>query len=89
MSYDPSGPYPPAYPPPGGYGYPPARPGTNGLAIAGFVLSFFCSILSIIFCAIALNQIGKTGQGGRGLAIAGLIISVVSIVFSAIYFSTR
>jgi len=55
---------------------------TNGMAIAGFVLSFFISPLGIIFSAIGLNQIGKDPrQGGKGLAIAGLILGILGTVF--------
>lgn len=61
----------------------PASPeggGTNGWAIAGFVSSFFIPILGIIFSAIGLGQIKRTGQKGRGLAIAGIVISILSIL---------
>ena len=59
---------------------------TNGMAITGFVLSFLCWPLGIIFSAIGMSQTGKDpSQGGRGLAIAGLIISLVSAVISIVY----
>jgi hypothetical protein len=80
-------------PPPGGYGYqPPASgypqqsAGTNGMAIASLVcslLGWLCvigPILGLVFGFIALNQIKRTGQGGRGLALAGIIIGVLVIV---------
>lgn len=54
---------------------------TNGMAIAGFVLSLIFAPLGIIFSAIALGQIKKTGQRGHGFAIAGLVIG---IAFTAI-----
>lgn len=55
---------------------------TNGMAIAGFVLSFFISPLGIIFSAIGLSQISKDSrQGGKGLAIAGLILGILGTVF--------
>jgi len=59
-------------------------PVTSGLAIAGFVLSFFCALLGIIFSAMALSDInGSMGQKtGKGLAIAGLVISIVGIVLN-------
>ena len=54
---------------------------TNGMAVTGFVLSFFCGILGIIFSAIGMAQTSKDpNQGGRGLAIAGLVISIVFTV---------
>ena len=62
---------------------------TNGMAITGFVLSFFCGILGIVFSAIGLSQTGKNpNQGGRGLAIAGLIISIVSLVISFVWWGS-
>ncbi|WP_081710122.1 DUF4190 domain-containing protein [Arthrobacter sp. 35W] len=63
--------------------YPaPAKPAgpTNTLAIVSFVLAFFVSIAAIVTGHIALNQIKRTGEGGRGLAIAGLVIGYVSVV---------
>lgn len=76
MSYS-----PPPPPPYGGYpgGYPQPKK-TNGMAVAGFVLSFFCGILGLIFSAVALSQIGKTGEGGKGLATAGLVLSILSML---------
>ncbi len=64
--------------PPAGYGYGPPGgrpPGTNGMAIAGFVLTFFFWPLGIVFSFIGLSQTKRTGQGGHGLALAGAIIS--------------
>ncbi|MDR1196820.1 MAG: DUF4190 domain-containing protein [Candidatus Nomurabacteria bacterium] len=57
---------------------------TNGLAIAGFICSFFVSVLGIILGAVALGQIKKTGEGGKGLATAGIVIGAVSMVISII-----
>ena len=68
-----------ATPPYGQYGAGPT-PGTNGMAIAGFVLSFLCSILGLIFSIIGLNQTKQRPQAGGGLAIAGIIISILSII---------
>lgn len=53
---------------------------TNGMAIAGFVLSFFIPLLGIIFSAIALGQIRRRGGRGHGLAVAGLVISIATIL---------
>ncbi len=59
----------------------------NGMAIAGFILSFLCSILGLILSAVALGQINKSGgtQKGKGLAVAGIVISIISIAFSIIF----
>ena len=53
----------------------------NGFAIAGFVLSFFVSILGIIFSAIGLKQIEDRNEDGKGLAIAGLVLGIVGVAF--------
>ena len=61
---------------------------TNGMAIAGFVLSLLCctSLLGIIFSAVGLNQINKDpSQGGKGLATAGLILGIIGLIAGIIY----
>lgn len=62
-------------------------PHTSGMAIAGFVLAFFCSLLGLIFSIIALSNIKSSNgqQTGEGLAIAGIIISAVSFVIGIIW----
>lgn len=84
--------YPPGPPPPGAGGYPPPgyypppygapmamMPTTSGMAVAGFVLSFFgcLAILGLIFSIIGYNEVkGSNGmKKGGGLALAGIIIS--------------
>lgn len=73
----------------GGFGSPPSgsggfnpgtpepKPGTNGFSIASLICGLLApcgaGLLSVIFGAVALSQIKKTGQKGRGLAIAGFI----------------
>lgn len=62
----------------------------NGMAIAGFVCSFFVAILGLIFSIIGLNQIKRkaadTGveDKGKGLAVAGIIISVLWMVLAIV-----
>ncbi len=51
---------------------------TNGMAIAGFVLSFFFSLLGLIFSILGLKKSAELGNG-RGLAIAGIIISCIEL----------
>lgn len=63
---------------------------TNGIAIAGFILSFFVAIAGLICSIIGLNRANKDLNGnGRGLAIAGIVISSLSllagVVLLAIY----
>ena len=57
--------------------------GSNGMAIAGFVLSFFIPVLGLIFSAIGISKANKLPQRtGYGLAVAGLIISLLVILVS-------
>jgi hypothetical protein len=62
----------------------PAPPpsGTNGMAIAAFVLGlvgfvWICAILGIVFGIIALNRTRRTFERGRRLAIAGIVLGSV------------
>ena len=57
-------------------------PRTSGLAIAGFVLSFFCGLLGLIFSCIGLNECKKSNGAvvGEGLAIAGIVISLANML---------
>jgi hypothetical protein len=50
--------------------------GTNGFAIASFILGLLSVVLlSVIFGIIALNKLHHRPQRGKGLAIAGLCLS--------------
>jgi type II secretory pathway pseudopilin PulG len=55
---------------------------TSGMAIAGFVLSFFCSLLGLIFSILGYNECKKSlgAVKGQGLALAGIIISSFVLV---------
>lgn len=55
------------------------EPKWNGMAIAGFVLSFVFSVIGLVLSIIAFIQIKETGEKGRGLALAGIIISAIVI----------
>ena len=58
----------------------------NGLAIAGFVLSFISTIIGLVLSIIAYKQVKETGEKGRELALAGIIISAISIGIALIVF---
>lgn len=59
----------------------PPRSGTNGFAIASFVLGLIGGILlSVVFGIVALVQIKRRPQGGKRLAIAGLVLSGLWLV---------
>ena len=53
---------------------------SNGYAIAGFVLSFFFTILGLVFSIIGLSKSKEYNGNGKGLAIAGIILSVLHLV---------
>lgn len=55
----------------------------NTLALVGFILSFFISVVGLILSIIGLIQInGANGmQKGKGLAIAGIIIGAIGTIF--------
>ena len=57
----------------------------NGMAIAGFVLSFFVPLLGLIFSIIGLSKANSLNGNKKGLAIAGIIISAVTIVFRIVF----
>ena len=63
---------------------------TSGMAIAGFVLSFFCSILGLIFSCIGYSECKKSGGSvtGEGLAIAGIVISILGFLLSIVWWSS-
>jgi hypothetical protein len=87
---------PPGMPPPGMqpgapmmYGAPPIQPRTSGMAIAGFILSFVCSLLGLIFSIIGYNECKRSNGAvtGGGLALAGIIISIISMLFGILWFA--
>jgi hypothetical protein len=70
------------------HGAPPTGQSHQGMAIAGFVLSFFglLAVLGLIFSLIALSGMNKSGNNeGRGLAIAGIVISTLILSLSCLY----
>jgi hypothetical protein len=56
----------------------------NGLAIAGFICSFFFAVVGLILSIVGLSQINKDNERGKGLAIAGIVISGVSMFVGVI-----
>jgi uncharacterized protein DUF4190/putative regulator of septum formation len=75
---------------PGVYDYIPEgpAPGTNGYAIASFVLGLLSGVLlSVIFGIVALNKIRHRPQRGKGLAIAGLCLSGAWVVGTVAVFA--
>ena len=58
---------------------------TNTMAILSLVFAFIFAPLGIVFGAIGLNQIKKSGEEGKGLAIAGLVTSSVFTLIGLLY----
>lgn len=62
---------------------PHPLPKRNRLAFIAFGSAFWLSIAGVVFGAIALTQIERTGERGRGLAIAGIVIGGVLFTVGA------
>lgn len=66
---------------------------TNGLAIAGFVVSLVSSLLccgvfnivSLVLSIVGLVQAKNYDGNGKGLAIAGIAVSAVFLVIGLVY----
>ena len=69
-----------------GGSYNSASNNYNVLAIVGFVLSFFSTIVGLIISIIAYKQVKQTGEKGKELAIAGIVISSISIAIAVLVF---
>jgi hypothetical protein len=69
----------------------PVQSRFSGMAITGFVLSFFCGLLGLIFSSIALGQIKRSNGAlrGGGLAIAGIVIASVGILLNLVVLAAR
>ena len=83
---------PPQMPPYGAYGGMPGQmPTSSGMAIAGFVLSFFCGLLGLIFSIIGYNECRSSNgmKTGEGLALAGIIISICSMLLGIMMAMSR
>ncbi|MBE7068232.1 MAG: zinc-ribbon domain-containing protein [Clostridiales bacterium] len=58
----------------------------NGMAVAGFVCSFFVPILGWVFGGIGLARSRKRNGKGKGLSIAGIAIATVMFfVYAGMY----
>lgn len=85
----PQGPYAPVP-----YHQPLPQPGTDGLAITGFVLAmvsivtfwlFVPPLLGLVFSAIGMSRTRNGERKGRGLAIAGLTVSIIICVWLLVW----
>lgn len=63
-------------------------PRMNGLAVAGFVCSFFCAIVGLPMSIVAYDQCKKSNGAlkGEGLALAGIIIGAIMLGLTVINF---
>ena len=51
---------------------------SNGMAIAGFVCSFFLPVLGLVFGGIGCKWANERNDKGRGLALAAIWISIAA-----------
>ena len=58
----------------------------NGLAIAGFVCSFFVPILGWVFGGIGLAKSKKRNGKGKGFSIAAIAISCANFIINLIIY---
>lgn len=56
---------------------------SNGMATAGFILSFFIPLLGLIFSIMGLKKSKETSTG-KGLSTAGIIISSITMFITLI-----
>ena len=57
----------------------------NGIAVAGFVCSFFSPLLGWIFGGVGLSRAGKRNGKGKGFADAAIVISTIMFVLRLAY----
>jgi hypothetical protein len=59
-----------------------AQPRTSGMAVAGLVTAFLCSLLGLILSIIALGDIKRSNGAlqGEGLATAGIVVSIFMMI---------
>ena len=62
--------------------YPPIISQKNGMAVAGFVCSFFVPILGWVFGGIGLSRSKKRSGKGKGLSIAAIAVSSAMFFFN-------
>ena len=55
-----------------------------GLAIGGFIVSFFSGIAGLIMSIVGLTRIRSNGLNGKNLAIAGIVISGVHLAITLV-----
>ena len=58
------------------------QPQGNGMAIAGFVCSFFIPILGWVFGGVGLARAGKRNGVGKGFSISAIAIASAMFIFN-------
>ncbi|MBL3698650.1 DUF4190 domain-containing protein [Leucobacter luti] len=62
------------------YPVPAQAPATNTLSILALIAAFLAPfVVPVVLGHISLNQIRRTGEGGRGLAIAALVLGYIQV----------
>ncbi|TYL52092.1 hypothetical protein FXB39_06755 [Nocardioides sp. BGMRC 2183] len=72
----------PYSPDPSGFGAPAAKPPTDGVSIASFVLSLLCctGLIGMILGFVGLSRTKDGKRGGRWMSVAGIVIGAVTLV---------
>ena len=60
------------------------QPQTNGIAVAGFICSFFIPLLGWIFGGIGLARANKRNGVGKGFSIAAIAIASAGFVLGVL-----
>ncbi len=58
------------------------KPQKNGMAVAGFVCSFFTPILGWVFGGIGLSRAAKRGGKGKNFSIAAIAIASANFILA-------
>lgn len=67
------------------YAVPLQTPATNTISILALVSAFLAPfVVPVVLGHIGLNQIRRTGEGGRGIAITALVLGYIQLAFWAI-----
>ncbi|GAA1607675.1 DUF4190 domain-containing protein [Leucobacter chromiireducens] len=62
-----------------------AAPPTNTLAILALISAFVAPfVVPVVLGHLSMNQIRRTGEGGRGLAVTALVLGYIQVAFWAI-----
>ena len=74
----------PSYQPAAQQNYYGEVPRSNGMGIAGFVLSFLVPILGLIFSIIGYVKAKEYNDNAKGLSLAGILFAVICLIVCSV-----